>query len=190
MLSNKSFRYSSVLSYIVLSFFFSVLMLKADIVSAEETECIGCHEALSRGQTVHAAISMGCTSCHSAIDASRLPHKTTNRRPRGLSSRQPDFCYDCHDKSRFMKKTVHDALALGCTSCHNPHSSKDVKLLVSAQPELCFNCHDANRFSSGKNPAHMQAKGIACTTCHDPHSTDTPQLLTSSMSPESVALTK
>lgn len=142
----------------------------------EDMDCLRCHETLSKGNVVHQALSMGCSSCHSAIDATRLPHKTTNRKAKGLSSKQPDFCYDCHDKAQFMKKTVHDAMVLGCTSCHNPHASKDTKLLVSALPQLCFNCHDENLIM-GKNSTHPQVEGVACTTCHNPHSTDTPQLL-------------
>ena len=34
---------------------------------------------------------MGCGSCHSAVDATDVPHKKTNRYPHGLNARQ--FAY-------------------------------------------------------------------------------------------------
>jgi predicted CXXCH cytochrome family protein len=81
-------------------------------------------------------MGMGCASCHSALDAAKVPHKTTNKIAKGLSSAQPDLCYGCHDKTAFGKKTVHAAVGMGCTECHNPHSSKNVKLLRAARPTV------------------------------------------------------
>src|SRR3990172_8872292 len=158
-----------------LSFFIFLFMLGGPAYS-REVDCIGCHETLSSGKVVHQALSMGCPTCHSAIDANKIPHKTTNNRAKGLSSKALDLCYDCHDKAQFMKKTTHAALVLGCSSCHNPHSSMDSKLLVSSMPGLCFTCHEKDSVT-GKNSAHPQVAGVLCTSCHNPHSTDTPQLL-------------
>lgn len=163
----------------------AVLMPFEGVSNADEG-CIGCHEALSRGASVHAAISMGCTTCHSGINTEKLPHRVTNHRQKGLSGRQPESCYGCHDKAKYEKKTVHGAITLGCTSCHNPHASKGSRLLVSSQPALCSSCHE--EVMSDVN--HSQVRGTACTTCHDPHATDTPKLLTFSTSQEKIDVAK
>lgn len=141
-----------------------------------EVDCLTCHEALAKEKVVHAALQMGCPTCHSGIDASEYPHKKTNTFTKGLSSEQPDLCYGCHDKSKFTKKTVHAAIGMGCTMCHNPHSSKNEKLLKSETPDLCYGCHDKSMFT--KKDVHP-ALSMGCISCHNPHSTDTPKLLVS-----------
>lgn len=169
----KEYRFLKKASVLLLPFFIFI----CTAAFSEELDCHGCHKSLSRGMVVHQPVSMGCTTCHSAIDARKLPHKITNLRPKGLASKQPDSCFECHDKSKFTKKTTHDALVLGCTSCHNPHSSMDTSLLISRLPDLCFNCHEKDSVF-GKNTKHPPvAGGTRCINCHNPHATDTPQLL-------------
>lgn len=144
-------------------------------VAHSEVDCLMCHEQLSKEKVVHPALSIGCPTCHSAIDAKDIPHKKTNNIPKGLSSAQSDLCFNCHDKAMFSKKTVHPALGMGCTVCHNPHSSKNAKLLNSEPPDLCFNCHDRAEFT--KKNVHPPVAGGMCTNCHNPHSTDFTSLL-------------
>jgi predicted CXXCH cytochrome family protein len=119
---------------------------------------------------------MGCLTCHAAIDASTMPHKKTNTIARGLTAEQPDLCYGCHDAAMFSKKTVHAAVGMGCTGCHNPHSTDGPKLLKSDPPGLCFTCHDKTEFS--RKNVHVPVAGGMCMTCHTPHSSDTMALLT------------
>ena len=145
-------------------------------VSAAEINCLKCHGKLAKEKVQHAAVAMGCPTCHTAIEANTVPHKKTNTINKGLSSEQPDICYGCHDQSLFNKKTVHAAIGMGCTGCHNPHSSKNNKLLISEQPDLCYGCHDKALFN--KKNVHA-AIGMGCTSCHDPHSTDNAKLLKS-----------
>lgn len=142
---------------------------------AAEVDCLMCHEDLKKAKVVHAAVDMGCPSCHTGIDATDVPHKKTNKIAKGLSAEQPDLCYGCHDKGLFMKKTVHAAVGMGCTGCHNPHASKNAKLLISEAPDLCMTCHDKAGFS--KKNVHVPVAGGMCLSCHSPHSTDQPELL-------------
>lgn len=143
---------------------------------AEGPDCLMCHEELSKGKVVHAALQMGCPACHTAIDAGDVPHKITNKIAKGLSSDQPDLCYGCHDKTKFDGKTVHPPVMGGmCTSCHNPHSTDAEKLLLSALPELCYTCHDKAMFS--KRKAHMPVAVGKCLTCHEHHVSGKPSLL-------------
>jgi len=145
------------------------------LASAADVDCLMCHEDLKKAKVVHAAVDMGCSSCHSGIDASDVPHKKTNKIAKGLSAEQPGLCYGCHDKAQFTKKNVHAAVGMGCTGCHNPHSSKNAKLLISESPDLCFTCHEKAAFS--KKNIHAPVAGGMCLDCHSPHSTDQTALL-------------
>jgi predicted CXXCH cytochrome family protein len=152
------------------------LFLSPSPVLSAEVNCRTCHEKLVREKVVHPAVEMGCETCHSGIDARAVPHKKTNKLPRGLSSEQPQLCYGCHDAALFTKKTVHPAIAMGCTSCHNPHSSPKANLLVSGPPGLCFTCHDKAGFTNKMNN-HGPVYAGKCLTCHTPHSSDEIALL-------------
>jgi predicted CXXCH cytochrome family protein len=155
------------------------LCLTSD-TSAADIDCLMCHKSLIEEKVVHPAVQMGCTACHTGIDAGKVPHGKTNKIAKGLSAEQPELCYGCHDKKTFGKKTVHPAVNMGCTGCHNPHSSKYAKLLVAEPPALCFNCHDKSVFS-GKKDVHPPVAGGMCTSCHNPHSTDSEKLLTAEL---------
>ena len=142
---------------------------------AEDVDCSMCHPDLAKKKTVHAAVSMGCTGCHTSLNVGDVPHKVTGKVPKGLSAAQPDLCYGCHDKGMFSKKNVHAALAMGCTSCHNPHSTDTQKLLVADMPGLCYTCHDKTKFENAS--VHPPVMGGMCTSCHNPHSSDKEKLL-------------
>lgn len=165
------------LSPVAVFLLLSGLFIISDKAAYGEVDCLMCHSDLAKKKTVHAAVQMGCPSCHSAIDAADIPHKKTNKIAKGLTSEPPELCYGCHDKTMFSKKTIHPALAMGCTSCHNPHSTDTAKLLVSDPPDLCFNCHDRKNFE-GK-VIHPPVMGGMCTSCHNPHSQDAAKLLVS-----------
>jgi len=143
---------------------------------AEEPACNGCHEQLTVNKSIHAAMAMGCATCHSAVDASDVPHKITNRNPKGLVAKMKDLCFNCHDRAPFQKATVHGALMLGCTTCHNPHSTDHAHILKEEIPRLCLNCHE-ERLAVLKSAPHPIAGNEACSNCHHPHATDAPKLV-------------
>lgn len=63
---------------------------------------------------------------------------------------------------------MHPPVAGGlCLSCHEPHKTKEDKLIMSKVPELCFVYHDNSDFK-GKI-GHYPVKEDMCTTCHLPH---------------------
>ncbi|TAN40596.1 MAG: hypothetical protein EPN25_06990 [Nitrospirae bacterium] len=144
---------------------------------AAEVDCLMCHENLAKGKVVHAAVQMGCTSCHTGIDATDVPHKKKNKIAKGLSSMPPELCYGCHEKKSFEgKKAVHPPVMGGlCTNCHNPHSSDIPKLLLSELPDLCYGCHDKQKFF-GK-ALHAPVGIGLCTQCHAAHQSDHEKLL-------------
>jgi predicted CXXCH cytochrome family protein len=169
-------RYWPIRLHIILSAFLIVLspLFLPDLVFPEEIPCIMCHEALTKEKVLHPALQLGCPVCHLAIDAREIPHKKTNGKDKGLHSEQPDLCYPCHDEVMFNEKTVHAAVAMGCTICHNPHSSKNAKLLVTEPPDLCHMCHDQSMFTGATVHA---AIAMGCPFCHNPHSSKNAKLL-------------
>ena len=162
-----------------------LLFAAASEAATPAIDCLQCHGDLERGKSVHPALAMGCETCHSAIDASDVPHKKKNKFPKGLSADQPDLCYNCHDKAMFTKKNVHPALALGCTTCHNPHASNAASLLIDSVGKLCVTCHekqakgthimtgfalgDTHPLQGRADPA-KPSRELSCISCHNPHS--------------------
>lgn len=153
----------------------SLMLLFHSPAWADSMDCATCHNDVGKQKYVHPALKMGCAACHAGIDPSAMPHKKTNKNSKGLSAEVPELCYQCHDKAKFNKKNVHPALEMGCTSCHDPHSSKYPKLLIAEVPDLCMNCHEKAKFTK-KNVHEPVAEG-ACLTCHTPHSSDNTSLL-------------
>jgi predicted CXXCH cytochrome family protein len=82
-------------------------------------------------------------------------------------------CAQCHeDKSK--GKSVHSAIAMGCTSCHEIRVKKDVtrmKLTTTTTVALCITCHADKKAADAKGKIHPPAVRD-CVKCHDPHQTD------------------
>jgi predicted CXXCH cytochrome family protein len=135
-------------------------------------DCSRCHKFDLTKEGVHSAVHMGCPACHSE------PHTKEAKYEKGLMAEGSELCFACHDSSKFKQQNVHSPVAGGaCTACHDPHISKNAKLLDSAIPDICFNCHADSEFKK-KHP-HAPVAGGMCMGCHDPHSSKTKNLLIS-----------
>jgi predicted CXXCH cytochrome family protein len=121
----------------------------------------GCHESLVKGKSVHAAAD-SCDACHDAVST---PHPSKGKKTFKLTAQQPELCSTCHEA--FKKAFVHSPVKDGtCTTCHDPHASKQAKLLTAAPGELCGTCHgDHLEFKVVHGPV---AAGD-CMACHTPH---------------------
>ncbi|HET6934417.1 MAG TPA: cytochrome c3 family protein, partial [Candidatus Angelobacter sp.] len=79
-------------------------------------------------------------------------------------------CLECHeDKSKGPH--VHSAIQMGCTSCHEVRTSKDVtrvKLITTSSGKLCLTCHADKNAADLKGKVHPPAVRD-CVKCHDPH---------------------
>jgi predicted CXXCH cytochrome family protein len=175
------------------------------------TLCFGCHsgiEQLTNSEVKHsAAVTEGkaCINCHTT-HASNVEHLLTR-----LAF---DQCVQCHDKDDTkdekgvaltnIKKlldsnlTHHGPVAQkDCSACHEPHGSKNFRLLIAAYPssfyapfdaktyEMCFGCHEetlattqktttATRFRDGDRNLHFlhvnkPDRGRTCRACHEVH---------------------
>jgi predicted CXXCH cytochrome family protein len=85
----------------------------------------------------------------------------------------PSTCLACHD-DKTKGKSVHSAMAMGCTSCHEIRTIKDVthvKLITTTPVALCVTCHADKKAADIKGTVHPPAVRD-CLKCHDPHSSD------------------
>jgi predicted CXXCH cytochrome family protein len=85
----------------------------------------------------------------------------------------PSTCIACHE-DKTKGKAVHSAMAMGCTSCHEIRTNKDVtrvKLITTTPYALCLTCHADKKAADLKGNVHPPAVRD-CVKCHDPHSSD------------------
>jgi predicted CXXCH cytochrome family protein len=105
-----------------------------------------------------------CEKCHDVNHSYRL------------NNRQPDICYTCHESFEKKYKVVHGPVAAGfCTTCHQPHQSRNEKLLAIPVREVCQFCHQAGDVE--KNMAHQKISTDNCMTCHNAHGGNTVNLI-------------
>jgi predicted CXXCH cytochrome family protein len=104
----------------------------------------------------------GCDTCHESVTK---PHPQKGKKTFKLTGAQPDLCQSCHEP--FKKANVHAPVKEGtCTTCHDPHSSNEPKLLASPVKDLCGACHgDETEFAR----LHGPVSAGECTACHTPH---------------------
>src|SRR5512139_39142 len=89
---------------------FGALLLVAcwiSLASAQDESCEKCHAAKTQKPVVHAAVSMGCRTCHEKLDASTVPHRMPAKPGKGLSAEPPALCLNCHERNLFEGKVVH-----------------------------------------------------------------------------------
>jgi predicted CXXCH cytochrome family protein len=85
-----------------------------------------------------------------------------------------DNCSACHgDKTR--GKSVHSAMEIACTTCHQAQTQGDMTLLQLELPkeEICFSCHEKTMTLR----EHPEAVKKVCVNCHDAHSSNRRMLL-------------
>ena len=82
-------------------------------------------------------------------------------------------CLECHeDKSK--GKFVHSAIAMGCLSCHQVRTNRDITHITLTSPvpyKLCLSCHEDK--DAKKLHGHVHPPAVRdCLTCHDPHTSN------------------
>jgi predicted CXXCH cytochrome family protein len=85
----------------------------------------------------------------------------------------PATCAQCHE-DKTKGKSVHSAIAMGCTSCHEIRVNKKttrVKLITTTSVALCVTCHADKKAADIKGKVHPPAVRD-CVKCHDPHQSD------------------
>lgn len=88
-----------------------------------------------------------------------------------LNQPMPELCNQCHiDFSEQYSFDHGPAVGGFCTECHDPHKSKEEKLLKRSGLELCMQCHDATMVF--ESTFHDPGNEIDCIICHNPHGSD------------------
>jgi predicted CXXCH cytochrome family protein len=182
-------------------------LLKPTTGDKKDNLCLTCHnqgENVPQKGSRHAALDMGCDTCH-------VTHKSgadlTQENNFHLTKAVPALCVDCHDVKDASLQKAHQNqpfATANCTSCHDPHQSASPKLMarflhppfadrscdtchapakdgkvVLTQPnvkDLCVTCHSDKAELIQK--AKVQHPGAAgdCTDCHSPHASPYPGL--------------
>jgi predicted CXXCH cytochrome family protein len=140
-------------------------LLKDKLVSL----CVGCHKtdrpAFAQRHMNYPVAKADCSSCHNAHGSDRggilfdnvhppvanrmcsQCHEAANS-PNPFRTRRAGFelCRGCHStmmNDTFNKNRVHWPLLdkRGCLNCHEPHASKQKKLINVTSVDLCGKCH-------------------------------------------------
>ena len=107
----------------------------------------------------HGSVPIDCESCHrlKTGEGTHPVELTYSVESQALT------CDTCHaDKSKEWVSSRHGEIALGCATCHEPHSQQQ-KVLDDNQI-ICANCHKA-QFEVAHESTHMAA-GLSCENCH------------------------
>jgi predicted CXXCH cytochrome family protein len=163
----QSFRTCLPLALLLIS---GVVLFRHAASAEEGCTSADCHAKLLKGSTVH-PIAEACDGCHESVET---PHPQKGKKTFKLTQEPPDLCYTCHEKFG-DKSVVHFPVQNGmCTTCHNPHSSDQPKLLVQPMKDVCGACHaDHLDFKF----MHGPVSAGDCTACHTPHESDNKALL-------------
>ncbi len=132
-------------------------------------ECLDCHDEMSATfseKYLHYPFkSQQCDACHD---------ETTF----GFTEKGSRLCTVCHrDYEAEKDKNVIHAAVDDCTSCHDPHASRNATLLNETIPSLCFLCHEGIPKDKKLLSTHLPFERGECMSCHDPHISPHPSLL-------------
>jgi predicted CXXCH cytochrome family protein len=175
--------------------------------TAKENLCLACHDKgvdVPKGGSRHAALDMGCETCH-------ITHKTSDKGDREsryhLTKGSPALCVDCHDvkdaglvkahqnqpfeqsdcltchdphqsrSPKLMQAFVHAPFAGGassCSTCHQPPKDGKVVLTQASSKQLCLSCHSDKAEQIEKAKVQHPGAQGDCTDCHNPHAGRSP----------------
>jgi predicted CXXCH cytochrome family protein len=136
--------------------------------------CLKCHAPIERAMQrkfKHAAVDMGCDSCHVNH---RAAGAASDKKAHYLSEEQPALCLTCHDAKDKQIVAAHRGQPFekaACTGCHDPHASDGAKLTPARahgpyEARQCGGCHQ-NPAADGKIVLTAGSASGLCFTCHD-----------------------
>lgn len=146
--------------------------------NVDGAKCLECHEDKSKGEHVHAAVEMGCLTCHEVrVTKSKDKKKDDITRIKLVKPTPQGVCLSCHEamKTGGGNSVVHAPVARNCMTCHEPHTSANKNLLKQTEAggkkeNLCLQCHTQGLKVPEKGSRHA-ALDMGCDTCHVTHKT-------------------
>jgi predicted CXXCH cytochrome family protein len=198
----------------------AVALLKNDLVAL----CLECHKpdrpAFARQHANYPVTKADCSSCHDAHGSDKAGILFTNvhqpvanrmcaqcheaaTSPEPFKTRRAGFelCRGCHStmmNETFNKNRIHWPLMdkTGCLNCHEPHASKQKKLVNVDMTTLCGKCHSdtvenmqklaakdrqEKAAAKGRQPkgelVHKPIQDGECLNCHSVHASDSALLM-------------
>ncbi len=164
-----------------------------------KANCVSCHDPHGSNtpallfDTVHPPVaSRRCNQCHNAPTAAE---------PFATKRSGFELCRGCHStmmNETFSKNRVHWPVVdkTGCLNCHEPHASRQKKLLNVDEAAVCGRCHSdtmdyqarlaekakqekaASKVRVDKGAfTHEPVQQGSCSSCHVPHSSDSAYLM-------------
>ncbi len=89
---------------------------------------------------------------------------------------EPDLCYTCHTRIDTLFTYIHGPVEVGyCSSCHDPHGSRNNKMLILPGNDMCYYCHNTSNIISPE--LHKLDSNSKCISCHNPHGSNNKYLL-------------
>lgn len=98
----------------------------------------------------------------------------------GLKMPQKQLCLTCHENllEQTHRTYQHRPFDKGtCTSCHDPHASNYINLMVMSDYDLCFSCHGDLYPDLKKSVQHNPFELHHCVDCHHPHASNVAGIL-------------
>ena len=140
--------------------------------AAPGADCLKCHapiQAAIQKKVKHAAIDMGCDSCHINHREKKPGDSKTEHY---LSGSQKEVCGACHDLTEKKLADAHKGqpfATAACTTCHDPHGSDKPKLIAENahgpfDARQCDGCHKPPK--EGKVVLTAASTGELCFQCH------------------------
>ncbi len=141
------------------------------LVNPETTRCSTCHQLFPPSAQAHPPAEKNCLTCHRFT-------KEGEKTQVALAASQPDLCLSCHkglSKPASLTLTgAHPPVGDQCTSCHEPHASREKHLLSQQPPKLCLSCHGE---SDVQDKHLLPVLASSCVGCHAPHGSDVKGML-------------
>jgi len=125
------------------------------------------------GTDVESRVKLNTLVCCLVV-VTLVGHASAAKHPVTLDPKaDPATCIACHE-DKAKGKAVHSAIAMGCTSCHEIRTFRDVthiKLITATPAALCLTCHADKNAADIKGKVHPPAVRD-CLKCHDPHTSE------------------
>jgi predicted CXXCH cytochrome family protein len=121
-------------------------------------------------------------SPYAAGDCAICHEKNDKKAPGKVVVAGNELCYGCHEEFAIIMRAKHKhaPATSNCLACHNPHDSKQRKLLNDDIYAQCVSCHVGIREVADAATAKHDAltQGNKCLNCHNPHASNVEKLLT------------